>query len=113
MNERIKEVTFINQNTKSAYDALKEGKFEDKELYDSLTEAKAELLKDPNCGTRVPERLIPKEYMKKYGIRALWKYDLPDAWRLIYTVLGNEVKIVSVILEWMTHKEYERRFHYI
>ena len=112
MIERIKEVTFIDLKVKALYLALKDGKFEDKELFDFLTRAKEDLAKEPLCGTRIPERLIPREYVKNYGIKALWKYDLPNAWRLIYTVVGNEVKIVSVILEWMTHKEYERRFNY-
>jgi len=112
MNEKVKEVTFANTGLKDSYEELQFGKFEDKELYKFLTRAKEDLLKDPLCGIRVPERLIPNEYRQKYGITALWKYDLPNAWRLLYTIIGNEVKIVSVILEWMTHKEYERRFNY-
>ncbi len=109
---KINEVTFIDTKTKSAFESLKDGKFEDKELFNFLSRAREDLLKDYLCGTRIPERLIPKEYAQKYGVKALWKYDLPNAWRLIYTIVGNEVKIVSVILEWMTHKEYDRKFHY-
>ena len=112
MNDKIKDVTFIDPKVKASYEALKDGKFEDKELFNFLTRAKEDLIEDPLCGTRIPERLIPKDYIKNYGIGALWKYNLPNAWRLIYTVVGNDVKIVSVILEWMTHKEYDRRFHY-
>jgi len=112
MNEKIKEVAFINQKLEDSYNSLKDGKFEDKELFNFLTRAKADLMKDPLCGVRIPENLIPSEYTKNYGIKALWKYNLPNAWRLIYTVIGNDIKIVSVLLEWMTHKEYERRFNY-
>lgn len=104
----IKEVVFVSKKLKGDYENLKDGKFEDKELYNFITRAIEDLKKDPLCGTRIPKRLIPKEY----SVSALWKYDLPNAWRLIYTVVGNDVKIVSVILEWMTHKEYERRFNY-
>ena len=68
--------------------------------------------KNAFCGIQVSKRLIPKEYIKDYRISALWKYDLPNAWRLLYTIIGNEVKILSVILDWMTHKEYDRKFHY-
>lgn len=110
--EKIKEVAFINKELEKSYDVLKAGDFEDKELYKFITRAKEDLLKEPLSGVRVPSRLIPKEYIKHYGIAALWKYDLPNAWRLIYTIVGNEVKIVSVILEWLSHKEYERRFNY-
>lgn len=64
-------------------------------------------------GIQIPKRLFPKEYVIKYKINNLWKYDLPDGWRLIYTLNPlNQVEILSVILEWFNHKEYERRFHY-
>ena len=36
--------------------------------------------------------------MKKFGINNLWKYDLPNSWRLIYTIKTNEVMILNVIL---------------
>jgi len=47
------------------------------------------------------------------GIDNLRKYDLPNGWRLIYTVKGNSVEMVAVILEWSaSHKKYEKRFGY-
>ena len=64
-------------------------------------------------GDPIAKNLIPKEYFNRYGsLTNLWKYNLPDAWRLIYTIKNNQVTVLSVILEWMDHKEYERRFHY-
>ncbi len=109
---KIKEVTFADINLRKSYESLQEGKFEDKELYKFITRAKEDLLKDPLCGIRIPSRLIPIQYLQKYGINNLWKYDLPNGWRLLYSVIGNEIKIVSLILEWMSHKDYERRFNY-
>jgi len=65
------------------------------------------------CGIHISSKLIPKEYIKKYKINNLWKYDLPDGWRLLYSITTpNKVEIISVIIEWMDHKEYERRFNY-
>ncbi|MEK6933789.1 MAG: hypothetical protein AABW75_02850 [Nanoarchaeota archaeon] len=58
------------------------------------------------------KKLWPKEYTDKYPITNLWKYDLPNAWRLLYTLAENEVMIINIILEWMTHKEYGGRFNY-
>jgi len=63
-------------------------------------------------GIAIPKRLIPKEYIRRYRIDNLWKYDLPKGWRLLYTVQGNNVNIVSIIVEWMDHKNYKRRFKY-
>jgi hypothetical protein len=54
------------------------------------------LKENPFCGIAIPKRLIPKIYKRKYGINNLWKYNLPGA----------------LILEWLSHKEYERRFKY-
>ncbi len=62
MEERIKEVTFIEQKLKTDYESLAEGAFEDRELFEFITRAKNDLLINPLCGTRIPERLIPKEY---------------------------------------------------
>ena len=64
------------------------------------------------AGIQVPKRLIPKEYIQKYKINNLWKYDLPKGWRLIYSVANGQVCILSIVLEWMSHKDYERRFKY-
>ena len=52
-----------------------------------------------------------KEYLR-YKITNLWKYDLPKGWRLIYSIGREGVEILSIILEWMNHKNYERRFNY-
>lgn len=112
MTERIKRVAFVDKKLETSYQKLKDGKFEDKELHSFITRAINDLKKNPLAGVSIPKRLHPKEYVKKYGINNLYKYNLPNAWRLIYTILGNEVKIVSMILEWMNHKEYDRRFHY-
>ncbi len=112
MNDRIKEVAFANENLKFAYFSLKEGKFEDKEMHKFITRAINDLKQNPMSGIRVPNDLIPKEYIKKYKINNLWKYNLPNAWRLTYTLSGDSVRIVSVVLEWMSHKEYEKRFGY-
>ncbi len=67
---------------------------------------------DPFRGTRIPRRLWPREYLQKYYPTNLWKCNLPGAWRLVYTVVGTEVEIVSVILEWFDYKNYEKRFKY-
>jgi len=63
-------------------------------------------------GIQIPKRLIPKYYLQNYLIKNLWKYNLPNGWRLLYSIIGEEIMIISVILEWLDHKKYERRFKY-
>jgi hypothetical protein len=106
------EVGFITKKLKSEYLLLGEGKFEDTQLFKFIQRAICDLKKDPTCGVKIPKDLWPKEYVKEYQITNLWKYDLPNGWRLVYTIETNEVLIVAIILEWFDHTNYERKFKY-
>lgn len=113
MNQKTKEVAFANERLRASFEALALGKkFEDIRLFKFINRAMEDIKNNPFCGTHVPKDLIPEEYIKNYAATNLWKYDLPNAWRLLYTITTDKVKIVGVILEWMDHKNYERRFGY-
>jgi len=74
---------------------------------------KIDILKaNPEYGTHISKDRIPKEYIIKYDVNNLWKVDLSGAWRMIYTIRGNEVEIISLILDIMNHKDYEKKFGY-
>lgn len=105
-------VAFISKSLKKEYDSLKCGKYEQKELYRFICRAIDDLKSNPSCGVKIPNKLWPRVYSNSYNISNLWKYDLPNAWRVIYTIKTNEVSIIGFILEWLSHKEYERRFNY-
>ena len=86
---------------------------EDDEIKKWVKRAMEDIKQNAFCGIPIPKRIIPKEYIIKYRATNLWKYDLPDGWRLIYTIATpNKVEILAVILEWFDHKNYERRFGY-
>ncbi|MFH1801953.1 MAG: hypothetical protein ABH864_00715 [archaeon] len=83
------------------------------ELKKWINRAKDDIKKNAFCGVQIPKKLIPRVYVQKYGIHNLWKYDLPDGWRLVYSVTTpSKVEILSIILEWFDHPDYERRFGY-
>ena len=103
---------FADEKLKKAYDKLKDSKIEDKEIYKWVSRAIDDLEKNAFCGIQIPKKLIPKTYIKKYEIDNLWKYDLPKGWRLIYSVASDKILIISIIMEWMDHKKYEKRFKY-
>lgn len=105
-------VTFIDKKTENEFDSLNNKNSQEKKLHAFIERAIQDLKKEPTCGVKIPKKLWPKEYIKKYEITNLWKYDLPNAWRLIYTIQSDEVRIINIILEWFKHKEYERRFKY-
>ena len=111
-NDRIKRVAFGDEAIQKAFEDLKTGRFEEKNLASYIQRAIDDLKENPLIGVKVPSKLWPKEYIRRFSINNLRKYDLPNGWRLIYTLVGNEVEIVSIILEWFPHKEYERRFKY-
>jgi len=105
-------VVFAEEKLKEAFNKLEESRTEDKKLYEWLNRAFDDLQNNPSCGIQIQRKLIPEEYIKKYDIDNLWKYNLPNAWRLIYSVAKHEIVIISIIIEWMDHKKYERRFGY-
>jgi hypothetical protein len=107
------DIVFADAKIKKAFEKLRAATTEDKKLYNFLIRAFEDLEEDAFCGTQIQKRLIPKEYITKYGkLDNLWNYDLPDGWRLIYTIKRAEIIILTIILEWLDHKNYERRFKY-
>ena len=82
-------------------------------LKKALRKAIADLKENIFCGEHIKKKLIPKEYIKKYEIDNLWWYPLPNAWRLLYSIITpNNVEIIAGVIEYMDHKSYERRFNY-
>ncbi len=107
------EIIFGDEKLEASFNELKDSKFEDRQLYLYLQKAFEHLRIDAFCGVQIPKRLIPKFYGSKFGkLDNLWKYGLPSAWRLVYTIKNENVVVLSIVLEWMDHKDYERRFKY-
>ncbi len=102
---------FIDDPARQAFSALASGKMEEKELSRELKTAFDAIGLDAFCGIQIPKRLIPKAY-DKYGIDNLWKYNFQRSWRLMYSVAGDGENVIVLIIEWLPHKEYERRFGY-
>jgi len=102
-------VIFANNKIEKEFYSLDESN----EIKKYIKRAINDIKQNAFCGIQLPKRLIPKEYAQRYGIKNLWKYDMPDGWRLIYSITTpNKVEIISIILEWFSHPEYERRFGY-
>ena len=110
--KRPTRIKFADAKLLEAYFKLKAGRAEELKLYQSIEGAIKEIEADPLSGIKIPRQVWPKKYIREYNIRNLWKHNLSDAWRLIYTLEGTEVEIVAIILEWFPHKEYEKHFKY-
>ncbi len=111
-DNRIKKVAFVDESVHKAFVELKHGRFEDKQLAEWIQKSLDELREAPFSGIPIPRKLWPKYYVDKYGVDNLRKMDLPQGWRLIYFVRGSEVDIVSILLEWFDHADYNKRFGY-
>ena len=102
-------VVFIEDELEKAFYSLSDDDF----LKKSLIRAIKDLKQNAFSGIQMPKRLIPNKYKKNYNLNNMWKYDLPRGWRLLYTVTAeNEVELISAILDWFDHKNYERIMKY-
>ncbi|MAE49952.1 hypothetical protein CMI48_03935 [Candidatus Pacearchaeota archaeon] len=102
-------VIFVDEELEKAFAKLSE----DDPLKKSITQAIKDLQQNAFYGRNVKKKLIPKELKKKYGFNNLWIYNLPNAWRLLYSITRSEdIKIIAAILDWMNHKDYERLFNF-
>lgn len=70
------------------------------------------LKKNPFAGDQIQKRLIPKNYTIKYDVENLWRIELANRWRLIYTIKGNKLEIINFVVDIDNHKEYDKIFGY-
>jgi mRNA-degrading endonuclease RelE of RelBE toxin-antitoxin system len=103
---------FADTDIRKAFYELEKGDAQEREQFKIINQAIDNIEENAFCGIQIPKRLIPKYYVQKYNVKNLWKYDLPKGWRLIYSIVNEEMIVVCLILEWMDHTDYEKRFKY-
>ena len=72
---------------------------------------KAKLIKDnPHYGDVMSKKLIPKEYC----VSNLFRVELPNYWRMLYSLEDGEskIEIIAFVIEILDHKKYNKRFGY-
>ena len=65
-------------------------------------------------GKPISKKLIPKEYKEKYGITNLFRVELPNYWRMLYTTNAgiSQIEIIAFVLDIIDHKVYDKKFKY-
>ena len=65
-------------------------------------------------GNPIAKKLIPKEYKIKYDISNLFRVELPNFWRMLYTLTDGEteVEVIAFVLDVIGHKDYNKKFGY-
>ncbi len=102
-------VVFADEELKRSFELLRE---KDERLYREVLSALKTIKDNAFCGRNVKKKLIPKDLIKKYSINNLWIYNLRRDWRLLYTITSNEIEVLSIVLDWMNHKDYEKLFKF-
>ena len=82
------------------------------QLFESINKKLEILRKNPFYGDLIPRRNIPKDTSKFFGTEKIFRIELVGFWRLLYTLVGDEAKIIAFILEFSDHKRYDRLFRY-
>lgn len=78
----------------------------------SIERVKGWLKDNPFVGDQVKKGQIPNCYIDDFGVGNLWRIDLSNYWRLIYTIQSEEVAIIDFVLDIIDHKEYDKIFGY-
>ena len=88
-------------------------KTEDSLLFNNILSTLDKIRENAFYGTQIKKKLFPKEWKE---FTNLWKCNLTGGWRLIYSIASpdnpEEVILIAIILEWMNHKDYEKKFKY-
>ena len=114
----MKEVVVILSNeAEEVYKYLNEESVNSKierTIFNSIKQ-KIELIKiNPHYGDPISKNLFPKDYIKNYSVTNLFRIELPNFWRMIYTLTDSEskVKIIAFVLDIFDHDRYNKRFGY-
>ena len=70
------------------------------------------LKKNPFAGNQIQKKQIPKKYKTAYDVDNLWRIELANRWRLIYTITGNKIEIINFVVDIFDHKECDKVFGY-
>ena len=88
---------FIKGQARESYISLKTRT--DKEAQGLLNSINwvTEILKhNPQHGNPIPKRLIPKSLLKE-GIQNLYRIELSNYWRMLYTIEGTKIEILILL----------------
>ena len=105
---KIDKVIFVDEELEKSFNELADSD----PIKRSIKRAIQFIQEDFRCGRNVKKELIPKKLIQQYELNNLWIYDLSNGWRLLYSITSDKIEIIAAVLDWMNHKDYERRFTY-
>ncbi|MCK5774060.1 MAG: hypothetical protein KAH57_09770, partial [Thermoplasmata archaeon] len=94
----------LSEEAEEAYRYLNERSTESKiesSIFNSIKK-KVDLVKaNPHYGDPIAKKLIPIEYTDKYGVTNLFRVELSNHWRMLYTLTEGEsvIEIIAFVLD--------------
>ncbi|NOZ81079.1 MAG: hypothetical protein GXP63_05385 [DPANN group archaeon] len=82
------------------------------QLLTSINTAIRNIKANPYFGDLIPRKYINNKVANRYGTDKLFRVELVGYWRLLYTLIGDEVEIIAFILEYLDHDKYNKLFGY-
>jgi hypothetical protein len=81
-------------------------------MYKKIRDVIDDLKNDKVIGIRLKQKQIPRYYVKKHDVNAVYKVDPPNYFRLIYGVLVIHGEKKALLMELFDHDKYNKRFGY-
>ena len=109
MTRRRPVAVYLESKTHALYSRLSE----DDPFRKAIDKALDILKENMFAGELIRKSLIPKYYIKNFGVNNLYRLRLDKKRRLCYTIVADEEGVKVVVLEvFPDHKSYSRRFGY-
>lgn|SRR3989338_11004913 len=89
---------------------IREGKenTDEMQLLKSIKQKIEFIRANPFYGDSIQKNLIPASY----NVQNLWRVELSQFWRMLYTIKGDQIEIMCFILDIVSHKDYDKKFGY-
>lgn len=81
-------------------------------MYKKIQETIKNLKDDHIVGVRIRNNQVPSYYVRRHDVNAVFKVNLPGAWRLIYGILVIHDEKKALLMELFDHNSYNKRFGY-
>lgn len=111
----------FSKQAKETFEFLKKGSCTSKKqktLYEAIKTKIQFLEENIHYGSPITKKLIPAEYKVKYEITNLFRIELPQFWRMLYTLTNSDseketkIEIIAFIIDITNHKDYNKIFGY-
>ena len=106
----FEEYTRLQRNVIESKKSKKKPTYE--QLLSSINTTIRNIRANPSFGDLIPRKYLTKKVLNKYGTDKIFRVELVGYWRLLYTVIGDEAKIIAFILEYVNHDDYNKLFNY-